>query len=93
MAGGGVAKKRHQWDVTASPEAQKIADLVNKAKQTLDLDAQYALTKQAQSLLNKEGPYAFLFETNYQLGVRKDVIKSLPLNPVWYFDLGGIEFT
>jgi peptide/nickel transport system substrate-binding protein len=92
-AGGPVAKKRHQWDASASPEAQKIADLVGKAKQTLALDAQYALTKEAQSLINQHGPYAFLFETNYQLGVRSDAIASLPLNPVWYFDHAGIEFT
>lgn len=91
--GGAAGGKRHQWNVTDSPETQQIADIVSKAKQTLALDAQYALTKQAQSLINQFGPYAFLFETNYQLGVRSDAIASLPLNPVWYFDLAGIEFT
>ena len=30
---------------------------------------------QAQRLMNQHGPYAWLFETNYQLGYRTDVIK------------------
>lgn len=93
-APGGVAgKKRHHWDVDASPEAKQIAELTSKAMRTPDLSAQYTLTQQAQELLNQHGPYAWLFETNYQIGVRKDFIKSLPINPVWYFDLAGMELT
>lgn len=91
--GGTVATKRQHWKVDASPEARQIADLTATAMKTVDPQKQYQVVQEAQRQLNQHGPFAFLFETNYQLGVRQDVIKTITPNPVWYFDITDIELT
>ena len=74
-----------------SPEAKRIADLAAEAMQTLDAAKQQQICYEAQRLINQVGPFAWLFEANIQIGYRKDVIKSLATNPVWYFDIGSVE--
>ena len=74
-----------------SPDAKKIADLAKQAMVTLDPAKQQQICYEAQRLMNQVGPYAWLFEANIQVGYRKDVIKSLATNPVWYVDVGSIE--
>jgi peptide/nickel transport system substrate-binding protein len=89
--GGGVAGRRNAYTADFSPEAREIADLTAKAIKTVDLKQQSEYVLEAQRKLNQTGPFAWLFETNLQIGYRKDVIKNLPTNPIWYFDVGKIE--
>lgn len=89
--GGHVAAPRQGWTADYSPDAKRIADLAQQAMVTLDPAKQQQICYEAQRLMNQVGPYAWLFEANIQVGYRKDVIKSLATNPVWYVDVGSIE--
>jgi len=89
--GGHVAAPRQGWTPEFSPEAKRIADLAAEATRTLDAAKQQQICYEAQRLMNQVGPFAWLFEANIQIGYRKDVIKSMATNPVWYFDVGSIE--
>jgi peptide/nickel transport system substrate-binding protein len=89
--GGHVAGPRQGWKPEFSPDAKKIADLATEAMKTLDPAKQQQLCYEAQRLMNRVGPFAWLFEGNIQIGYRTDVIKSLATNPVWFFDVGSIE--
>jgi peptide/nickel transport system substrate-binding protein len=89
--GGHVAAPRQGWTPEFSPEAKRIADMSAEAVKTLDPAKQQQLCYQAQRLMNQVGPYVWLFEGNIQIGYRKDVIKSMATNPVWFFDVGAIE--
>jgi len=89
--GGHVAAPRQGWTPEFSPEARRIADLAAEATRTLDAAKQQQICYEAQRLMNQVGPFAWLFEANIQIGYRKDVIKSLATNPVWYFDIGSVE--
>lgn len=85
--GGHVALARQNWRVDSSPEARQIADLVAKAVATVDPKGQLEPALEAQRLINQHGPYAWLFETNYQLGYRTDVIKTLSVDLLSFFDI------
>ena len=89
--GGHVAAPRQGWTPEFSPEAKRIADLAAEATRTHDAAKQQQICYEAQRLMNQVGPFAWLFEANIQIGYRKDVIKSLATNPVWYFDIGSVE--
>jgi peptide/nickel transport system substrate-binding protein len=89
--GGHVVGPRQGWTPDFSPDAAKLADLAKQAVVTLDAASQQDICFRAQRLLNEIGPCAWLFEANIQIGYRKDVIKSLATNPVWYVDVGSIE--
>jgi peptide/nickel transport system substrate-binding protein len=89
--GGHVAAPRQAWTPEFSPEAKRITDLAAEATRTLDPAKQQQICYEAQRLMNQVGPYAWLFEANIQIGYRKDVIKTLATNPVWYVDIGSIE--
>jgi peptide/nickel transport system substrate-binding protein len=90
--GGHVGQSRQNWRVDSSPEAKQIADLVARAASTVDPKQQLAPALQAQRLINQYGPYAWLFETNYQLGYRTDVIKKLAIDYLSFFDIPSSEF-
>jgi ABC-type transport system substrate-binding protein len=90
--GGHVALARQNWRVDASPEAQQIADLVARAVATVDPAKQLEPALQAQRLINQYGPYAWLFETNYQIGYRTDVIKRLTVDLLSFFNIPTSEF-
>lgn len=85
--GGHVALPRQNWHVDASPEAKQIAALVARAVSTVDPKQQLAPALAAQRLINQHGPYAWLFETNYQLGYRTDVIKKLAIDLISFFNI------
>jgi peptide/nickel transport system substrate-binding protein len=85
--GGHVALARQNWSIDSSPEAKQIADLVAKAVSTVDPKQQLAPALEAQRLINQHGPYAWLFETNYQLGYRTDVIKTLSVDLLNFFNI------
>jgi len=89
--GGHVAGPRQGWKPEFSPEAKRISDLATEAMRTLDPAKQQQLCFEAQRLMNRVGPFAWLFEGNIQIGYRSDVIKALATNPVWFFDVGSIE--
>lgn len=89
--GGHVAGPRQDWYPSYSPTARKITDLAKEATMTLNPKKQQALCWEAQRLINKVGPYAWLFEPYIQIGYRTDVIKSVSTNPVWYIDVGTVE--
>jgi peptide/nickel transport system substrate-binding protein len=90
--GGHVALARQNWRVDASPEAQQIADLVARAVGTVDPAKQLEPALQAQRLINQVGPYAWLFETNYQIGYRTDVVKKLTVDLLSFFNIPTSEF-
>jgi peptide/nickel transport system substrate-binding protein len=90
--GGHVGLARQKWTVDSSPEAKQIADLVARATATVDPKQQLEPALQAQRLINQFGPYAWLFETNYQLGYRTDVIKKLAIDYLSFFDIPSSEF-
>jgi len=90
--GGHVALARQNWAVDSSPEAKEIAALVAKAVASVDPKAQIEPALQAQRLINQHGPYAWLFETNYQLGYRTDVIKTLSVDLLSFFNIPTSEF-
>jgi peptide/nickel transport system substrate-binding protein len=92
-AGGHVAGPRQGWTAEFSPEAKQTADLTAEALKTVDPKKQQQLCYQAQRIMNQVGPYAWLFEANVQVGYRKDVIKSIPTNPVWFVDVANIGLT
>jgi ABC-type transport system substrate-binding protein len=91
-AGGHVALARQNWAADASPEAKQIAELTAKAVSTVDPAQQLEPALQAQRLINQHGPYAWLFETNYQLGYRTDVIKTLGVDLLSFFNIPTSEF-
>jgi peptide/nickel transport system substrate-binding protein len=90
--GGHVALARQNWSVDSSPEAKQIADLVAKAVGSVDSKQQLEPALEAQRLINQHGPYAWLFETNYQLGYRTDVIKTLSVDLLSFFNIPTSEF-
>jgi peptide/nickel transport system substrate-binding protein len=90
--GGHVALARQNWAADASPEAKQIAELTAKAVATIDAAQQVEPALQAQRLINQFGPYAWLFETNYQLGYRTDVIKKLAVDLLSFFNIPTSEF-
>ena len=90
--GGHVALARQNWTVDSSPEAKQIADLTAQAVGTVDPKKQIGPALQAQRLINQHGPYAWLFETNYQLGYRTDVIKSLSVDLLSFFNIPTTKF-
>ena len=90
--GGHVGLARQKWTVDSSPEAKQIADLIAKATATVDPKAQLEPALQAQRLINQYGPYSWLFETNYQLGYRTDVIRKLAIDYLSFFDIPSSEF-
>lgn len=90
--GGHVALTRQHWTADASPEARKIADLVAKAVSIVDAKQQLGPALEAQRLLNQYGPYAWLFETNYQLGYRTDVIEKLSIDLLTFFNISTTVF-
>jgi peptide/nickel transport system substrate-binding protein len=90
--GGHVALARQNWAVDSSPEAKEIAALTAKAVSSIDPKEQIEPALQAQRLINQHGPYAWLFETNYQLGYRTDVIKTLAVDLLSFFDIPNSEF-
>jgi peptide/nickel transport system substrate-binding protein len=90
--GGHVALARQNWTVDASPEAKEIAALTAKAMSSIDPKGQIEPALQAQRLINEHGPYAWLFETNYQLGYRTDVIKTLSVDLLSFFNIPTSEF-
>lgn len=90
--GGHVAKPRQNWTPDASPEAQEIATLTAKAMSSVDPKDQIEPALQAQRLINQHGPYAWLFETNYQLGYRTDVIETLAVDLLTFFNIPACKF-
>jgi hypothetical protein len=90
--GGHVALARQNWAVDSSPEAKEIAALTAKAVASIDPNGQTEPALQAQRLINQHGPYAWLFETNYQLGYRTDVIKTLSVDLLSFFNIPTSEF-
>jgi peptide/nickel transport system substrate-binding protein len=89
--GGGIAGPRNNYKADFDAAAKTIADLTTKAQTTLDDKQQGEYVLQAQRLLNQHGPFAWLFETNLMVAYRSDRIKHLPMNPIWYFDVSGME--
>ena len=89
--GGHVAGPRQGWLPEFSPESKQIADMATEAQQTLDPKTQNELCVNAQRLMNDFSPMAFLFMSNYQVAYRKDVIKSIETNPVWFVDVGTTQ--
>jgi peptide/nickel transport system substrate-binding protein len=85
--GGHVALSRQNWAIDSSPEAKQIAELTAKAVANVDPAQQLEPALQAQRLINQHGPYAWLFETNYQLGYRTDVIKTLAVDLLSFFNI------
>jgi peptide/nickel transport system substrate-binding protein len=90
--GGHVAKPRQNWTPDLSPEAAQIAELTAKAMAAVDPKQQLQPALQAQRLMNEHGPYAWLFETNYQLGYRTDVIETLAVDLLTFFDIPACKF-
>jgi ABC-type transport system substrate-binding protein len=90
--GGHVALPRQNWAVDSSPEAKQIAELSARAMAMVDPAQQLEPALQAQRLINQYGPYAWLFETNYQLGYRTDVIKKLSVDLLSFFNIPTSEF-
>ncbi len=91
-AGGHVALARQNWAADASPEAKEIAELTAKAVASVDPKGQIEPALQAQRLINQYGPYAWLFETNYQIGYRTDAIKKLAIDYLSFFNIPTSEF-
>jgi peptide/nickel transport system substrate-binding protein len=89
--GGHVAAPRQGWTPEFSADAKRIADLSAEAVKTLDPAKQQQLCYQAQRLMNQVGPYVWLFEANIQIGYRKDILKPMATNPVWFLDVGSVE--
>jgi peptide/nickel transport system substrate-binding protein len=90
--GGHVAKPRQNWAVDSSPEAKQIAELSARAMASVDPKQQLEPALEAQRLINQHGPYAWLFETNYQLGYRTDVIKTLDVDLLSFFNIPTSQF-
>ena len=90
--GGHVAKPRQNWTPDLSPEAAQIAELTAKAMSSIDPKQQLEPALQAQRLMNEHGPYAWLFETNYQLGYRTDVIETLAVDLLTFFNIPACKF-
>jgi peptide/nickel transport system substrate-binding protein len=89
--GGHVGGPRQGWTPEFSADAKRIADLSAEAMKTLDPVKQQQICYQAQRLMNQVGPYVWLFEANIQIGYRKDILKPMATNPVWFLDVGSIE--
>ena len=90
--GGHVGLARQKWAVDSQPEAKQIADLIARATATVDPKQQLEPALQAQRLINQFGPYAWLFETNYQLGYRTDLISKLAIDYLSFFNIPTSEF-
>jgi peptide/nickel transport system substrate-binding protein len=89
--GGHVGGPRHGWYPEFSPESKEIADMAAEAMRTLDAAHQNELCLAAQRKMNGYSPEAYLFMSNYQVAIRKDIIKSIQTNPVWFVDVGTTE--
>jgi peptide/nickel transport system substrate-binding protein len=89
--GGHVAKQRQNWTPDLSPEAAQIAALTAKAMASVDPKQQLEPALQAQRLINEHGPYAWLFETNYQFGYRTDVIETFAVDLLTFINIPGCK--
>jgi peptide/nickel transport system substrate-binding protein len=88
---GHVSGPRHGWNPDFSDTSKQIADLATQAQQTVDATKQADLATQAQTLMKDYSPFTPLFGMNYQVAYRKDVIKAIQTNPVWFVDIGSTE--
>jgi peptide/nickel transport system substrate-binding protein len=64
----------------------QVDELVRKAKATIDADERTKLYRQAQDVIMEDAPYFFLFQADYRLAVRKNVL-GLALNPSNVFNM------
>ncbi|SDK25691.1 glutathione ABC transporter substrate-binding protein [Lacicoccus qingdaonensis] len=68
-------------------ENQELSDLLDAGRSESDEDARYDIYQEAQEILGEEVPTAYLFHTNFALGVNSDNVSGVELDPT-----GGVRF-
>ena len=85
IPGGVVATTRQDWPKTASD--QQITNLSNEGFATGNAQARASLFSQALELLNQDGPYVPLLDTQAQYAYNKTEVSNVIGNSLWFIDL------
>jgi peptide/nickel transport system substrate-binding protein len=89
-APGRVVGKRAGWLPSASPDAQALATLADRAEAEPDARRRITLLQQFEHTLAQIGPYAPLFQPAIPFAHRSDV-QGVSYNSVWALDLAAIR--
>jgi peptide/nickel transport system substrate-binding protein len=86
---GGKLAMRQQWPETASNT--EMTTLSNEAFATENKQQRDALIGQALKLLNKDGPFVPLLDTEWELGYNKTLVSNVQANELWYFNFENMR--
>jgi peptide/nickel transport system substrate-binding protein len=89
-APGRVVGKRAGWLPSASPDAQALATLADRAEAEPDARRRITLLQQFEHTLAQVGPYVPLFQPAIPFAHRSDV-RGVSYNSVWALDLAAIR--
>jgi peptide/nickel transport system substrate-binding protein len=91
-APGRVVGKRAGWLPGASPAAQQLASLADRAEAEPDNHKRITMLQQFEHLLAQAGPYVPLFQPAIPFAHRSNV-EGVAYNSVWALDLAAIRKT
>jgi peptide/nickel transport system substrate-binding protein len=87
FAPGGVVATREHWPLGSD---NAITTLTNKAFETGKATTRDSMISQALTLLNQEGPYAPLLDTQYRFAYNKTLVSNVTANSLWWIDLESV---
>ncbi|CAM4228743.1 glutathione ABC transporter substrate-binding protein [Lacicoccus alkaliphilus] len=73
-------------------ENQELSDLLDAGREEADEDRRYDIYQEAQAILAEEVPTAFLFHTNFAIGVNSQTVSGIELDPTAGVRLDGASF-
>lgn len=73
-------------------ENQELSDLLDAGRSESDEDLRYDIYQEAQEILAKEVPTAYLFHTNFAIGVNSDNLSGVELDPTGGVRLDNVSF-
>ncbi|SOC38145.1 glutathione ABC transporter substrate-binding protein [Salinicoccus kekensis] len=73
-------------------ENQELSDLLDAGRSESDEDLRYDIYQDAQEILAEEVPTAYLFHTNFAIGVNSDNLSGVELDPTGGVRLDNVSF-
>ncbi|MCD2136721.1 glutathione ABC transporter substrate-binding protein [Salinicoccus halitifaciens] len=73
-------------------ENQELSDLLDAGRSESDEDLRYDIYQEAQEILAEELPTAYLFHTNFAIGVNSDNLRGVELDPTGGVRLDNVSF-
>ena len=73
-------------------ENQELSDLLDAGRADADEGTRYDIYQEAQAILAEEVPTAFLFHTNFAIGVNSETVSGIELDPTAGVRLADASF-